>query len=119
MPNNIIKAREATGKGGILQKTTAGSTLSAINTSLVDESVKLLIEQLVKQGYPPLLKQRHVEELTGLGKSTLEQARLTGRLKLPFCRLGKSIRYPLESTARFIVGLQRFTSTTEADNASE
>jgi len=93
--------------------------VSEIRNVPADESTKLLIEQLVKQGYPPLLKQRHVEELTGLGKSTLEQARLTGRLKLPFCRLGKSVRYPLESTARFIVGLQRYTSTTEADNAGE
>jgi hypothetical protein len=89
------------------------------SSEITDARVKLLFEQLVKQGYPPLLKQKHVEELTGLGKSTLEQARLTGRLKLPFCRLGKSIRYPLDSTAAFIVGLQRYSSTTEADNASE
>lgn len=88
---------------------------SEIRNIPFDENVKLLVEQLVKQGYPPLLKQRHIEELTGLGKSTLEQARLTGRLKLPWCRLGRSVRYPLDSTAAFIVGLQRFTSTSEAD----
>lgn len=86
------------------------------NDSFFDERVNALIEQLVRQGYPPLLKQRQVEELTGLGKSTLEQARLTGRLGLPFIRLGKSIRYPLDSTAIFIVNLQRFTSTTEIES---
>jgi hypothetical protein len=120
MSNNTNKLKEAAREGGLFQKATAGSTLSAINPGSIDENVKLLVEQLVKQGYPPLLKQRHVEELTGLGKSTIEQARLTGRLKLPFCRLGgKSIRYPLDSTAAFIVGLQRFTSTSEADSANE
>jgi hypothetical protein len=81
------------------------------------DAVKALAEQFVKQGYPPLLKQAHVEALTGLAATTLEQARLTGRLGLPFVRLGRSIRYPLDSTAAFIAGLQRFTSTTEADFA--
>lgn len=111
MPKNTINTvRMLTAKEG---------KPSEVRNIPFDENVKLLVEQLMKQGYQPLLKQRHVEELTGLGKSTLEQARLTGRLKLPFCRLGKSIRYPLESTARFIVGLQRYTSTTEADNAGD
>lgn len=82
----------------------------------IKEQVKHLIDSLVTQGYPPLLKQHHVERLTGLGASTLEQARLTGRIKLPWVKLGRSVRYPLDSTAAFIVGLQRFTSTTEADH---
>ena len=89
------------------------------DATVYEERVKILVNQLVKQGYPPLLKQRHVEEITGLGKSTLEQARLTGRLKLPWCRLGRSIRYPLDSTVAFIVGLQRYTSTSETDNESK
>lgn len=101
----------------MLEKRTASLTLPKINTSSVDESVKVLIEQLAKQGYPPLLKQRHVEELTGLGKSTLEQARLTGRIKLPWVKLGSRIvRYPLAEVARFIVELKQFTSTTESDH---
>lgn len=117
MTDNIVKSCETKGKEGTKHKTTVSSTLSEIKASLVTESVRLLIEQLVKQGYPPLLKQHHVEKLTGLGASTLEQARLTGRLKLPWVKLGsRAVRYPLDGVAAFIVGLKRFTSTTEADH---
>lgn len=93
----------------MLKNMSDGEVLAVID----DARVKILTEQLVKQGYPPLLKQKDVEVLTGLGKSTIEQARLTGRLKIPFVRLGKSIRYPLDSLAVFIVGLQRFVTTSE------
>ncbi|MBJ6725408.1 helix-turn-helix transcriptional regulator [Geomesophilobacter sediminis] len=63
-----------------------------------------------------LLKQKAVEEITGLSASTLEQWRLQGKGP-KFVKLGRSVRYPAADLNEFIAGLDRYTSTTEAGNA--
>jgi len=44
----------------------------------------------------PLLKTRDAAPVLGLSKSNLEKDRLTGNLKIPYIRIGNSIRYDLK-----------------------
>jgi hypothetical protein len=72
-----------------------------------------LIQELLKK-YPPLLTQQHVKEITGLADSTIEQARLKGGF-LPFVRIGRNVRYPLDGLVSYLERLPRYNSTTQAD----
>ncbi len=62
-----------------------------------------------------LLTTKETAELLGLGKSTLEQDRLYGRLGLPFVRLGRSVRYRRSDVESYLQNLKTFTSTSAAD----
>ncbi len=62
-----------------------------------------------------LLTTKETAELLGLGKSTLEQDRLYGRLGLPFVRLGRSVRYRRSNVESYLQNLKTFTSTSAAD----
>ena len=72
-----------------------------------------LIQELLKK-YPPLLTQQHIKEITGLGDSTIEQARLKGGF-IPFVRIGRSVRYPIDGAVAYLEKLPRYNNTTEAD----
>jgi excisionase family DNA binding protein len=63
-----------------------------------------------------LLTTTEVAELLGIGKSTLEQDRLYGRLRIPFIRLGRSIKYKRADVEAYIENLKSFTNTSEADH---
>lgn len=89
--------------------------VAVIEKRPADEDAERILADLVKRGYPPLLKQKDVEEITQLKPSTLEQARLRGSLNIPFIYLGKRcVRYPLEGVASFLAKLPRHYSTTQA-----
>lgn len=62
-----------------------------------------------------LLTTKETAELLGLGKSTLEQDRIYGRLGLPFVRLGRSVRYRRSDVESYLQNLKAFTSTSAAD----
>ena len=62
-----------------------------------------------------LLKTAVVAVILGIGKSTLDQDRLYGRLGLPFVRLGRSIRYRRSDVEAYLRNLKAFTSTSAAD----
>jgi excisionase family DNA binding protein len=62
-----------------------------------------------------LLKTAVVAAILGIGKSTLDQDRLYGRLGLPFVRLGRSIRYRRSDVEAYLQNLKSFTSTSAAD----
>jgi excisionase family DNA binding protein len=62
-----------------------------------------------------LLTTTETAEILGIGKSTLEQDRLYSRLKIPFIRLGRSIRYRREDIEAYLQNLKAFTSTSQAD----
>jgi excisionase family DNA binding protein len=64
-----------------------------------------------------LLKTAVVAAILGIGKSTLDQDRLYGRLGLPFVRLGRSIRYRRSDVEAYLQNLKAFTSTSAADDA--
>lgn len=89
----------------------------SLSTVANETAVNNLVALLVQKGYPPLLKQSHLKEITQLADSTLEQGRLTGKIGIPFVRIGRSVRYPLEGAAEYLVNLKRYRSTTEADAA--
>ena len=73
-----------------------------------------LVAELLKK-YPPLLTQKHIEEITGKSASTIEQARHKGGF-IPFIRVGRHVRYRLDDVAAYLENLPRFDSTTEADH---
>jgi excisionase family DNA binding protein len=60
-----------------------------------------------------LLTTKETAALLGIGKSTLEQDRLYGRLSIPFVRLGRSIRYRWEDVDAYLQNLKSFKSTSE------
>lgn len=63
-----------------------------------------------------LIKTPELAKLLDVGISTVEQGRLTGRLPIPFIRLGgRSIRYRLEDVEKYIASLKAYNSTSEAD----
>lgn len=62
-----------------------------------------------------LLTTKETAAILGIGKSTLDQDRLYGRLGLPFVRLGRTIRYRREDVEVFLQNLKAFTSTSAAD----
>ncbi|MDT8274370.1 MAG: helix-turn-helix domain-containing protein [Desulfomonilia bacterium] len=62
-----------------------------------------------------LLNTAETASILGIGKSTLDQDRLYGRLGIPFLRLGRSIRYRRVDIEAYIQGLKAFTSTYAAD----
>jgi excisionase family DNA binding protein len=62
-----------------------------------------------------LLKTAETAAILGIGKSTLDQDRLYGRLGLPFVRLGRSIRYRRSDVVTYLQNLKAFTSTSAAD----
>jgi excisionase family DNA binding protein len=62
-----------------------------------------------------LLTTREAASILGIGKSTLDQDRLYGRLGLPFVRLGRSIRYRRSDVEDYLQSLKSFTSTSAAD----
>lgn len=74
---------------------------------------KEVLAELMRK-YPPLLDQKHIEEITGLKPSTIEQARLKGGF-IPFVRLGRRIKYPIDGVVAYLENLPRYRSTTEAD----
>lgn len=74
---------------------------------------KELLQELLKK-YPPLLTQQHIKEITSLGDSTIEQARLKGGF-IPFVRIGRSCRYPIDGVVAYMEKLPRYNNTTEAD----
>jgi len=61
-----------------------------------------------------LLNTAETAEFLGLGKSTLEQDRLYGRLGIPYVRMGRSIRYRREDLDAYISNLPSFTHTSGA-----
>lgn len=61
-----------------------------------------------------LLTTAEAASILGIGKSTLDQDRLFGRLGLPFVRLGRSIRYRRSDVEAYLQNLQSFTSQSEA-----
>jgi len=61
-----------------------------------------------------LLTTREAAALLGIGKSTLDQDRLYGRLGIPFIRMGsRSIRYRREDLEAYLHNLKSFTSTSQ------
>ena len=64
-----------------------------------------------------LLKTAETAAILGIGKSTLDQDRLYGRLGLPFVRLGRSIRYRRSDVEAYLQNLRSFTSTSAADKS--
>jgi len=60
-----------------------------------------------------LLNTAETAALLGIGKSTLDQDRLYGRLRIPFIRLGRSIRYRRADIEAYLQSLKAFTSTSE------
>jgi len=64
-----------------------------------------------------LLKTKEVAAILGIGKSTLDQDRLSGRLGLPFVRLGHSVRYKRQDVEKFISSLQGVFSTSQKKSA--
>ena len=62
-----------------------------------------------------LIKTQELAAILGVGVSTIEQARLTGRLPIPFVRLGRSIRYNITDVENYIANLKAYKSTSEAD----
>lgn len=62
-----------------------------------------------------LLRTAETAAILGIGKSTLDQDRLYGRLGLPFVRLGRSIRYRRTDVEAYLQNLKAFTSTSVAD----
>jgi len=66
-----------------------------------------------KSGENPkrLLNTAETAEFLGLGKSTLEQDRLYGRLGIPYVRMGRSIRYRREDLEAYISNLPSFIHT--------
>ena len=57
-----------------------------------------------------LLTTAETAAILGIGKSTLDQDRLFGRLGLPFVRLGRSIRYRRTDVEAYLQNLRSFTS---------
>ncbi|HOO44716.1 MAG TPA: helix-turn-helix domain-containing protein [Deltaproteobacteria bacterium] len=62
-----------------------------------------------------LLTTKEAAALLGIGKSTLDQDRLYGRLRIPFIRLGRSVKYRLSDIEAYLKNLKAFTSTSEKD----
>ncbi len=62
-----------------------------------------------------LLTTAETAVLLGVGKSTLDQDRLYGRLGLPFVRLGRSVRYRRSDIEAYLEGLKSFTNTSATD----
>ncbi len=58
-----------------------------------------------------LLNTTETASILGIGKSTLDQDRLYGRLGLPFVRLGRSIRYRRSDVEAYLQNLKSFKST--------
>ncbi len=66
-----------------------------------------------------LITEKEVARLLSLGVSTIQQDRLTGRLGLPFVRLGRSVRYRLSEIENFLRNIPSFTSTSGVDVGKE
>lgn len=61
-------------------------------------------------GSDHLLRQSEVEEILGVAACTLEQWRMRGK-GVPFCKLGRSVRYRASDVHAFVEGLERCKST--------
>ena len=70
------------------------------------------------QSKKELLNTKEAAEFLGMGVSSVEQDRIYGRLKIPFTRIGRSIRYRRSDLEAFVSSLPTFTSTSAADEAS-
>ncbi len=79
------------------------------------ETMSVLLK-ILSEKYPPMLNQAQYCEATGKSASTAEQDRLKGA-GARWVRMGRSIRYPIDSVAEYLEGLPRYQSTTEADHA--
>jgi len=73
---------------------------------------KELLQQIFQKYGTANLSQQTYCEITGKSASTAEQDRLHGR-GAHFCRMGRSVRYPIDSTVDFLLSLPRFRSTKE------
>jgi predicted DNA-binding transcriptional regulator AlpA len=62
-----------------------------------------------------LLSDREVAILTGRARPTLQKDRIRGT-GIPFCKVGRSIRYRRSDVEAFIAELRRFRSTSEYEN---
>jgi excisionase family DNA binding protein len=60
-----------------------------------------------------LLNTKEAAKFLNVGQSTLEQARLNGRLSIPFVKLGKLVRYKLEDLEAYVAGLSTYNNTSQ------
>jgi predicted site-specific integrase-resolvase len=60
----------------------------------------------------PLLSQRDAARLLGLSTRTLERWRVSGKVDLPYVKLGNSVRYRLEAIERCVAS-RTMRSTSE------
>lgn len=60
-----------------------------------------------------LLTTEDAAMILGLGKSTLEQDRVRGIMKIPFVKIGRMVRYRKEDLDKYIESLKMYTNTSE------
>lgn len=72
-------------------------------TQNTDDMTRLICEQLGYERPPVTLTPKEVSEITGATIGTLEVWRSTKRYPLPFIKVGRRVRYPLEGVARFLI----------------
>lgn len=60
-----------------------------------------------------LLRQPEVEHITRFSASKLEQDRAKGR-GIPFCKIGRAVRYRLSDVQRYLAELPTINTTTNA-----
>ncbi len=65
-----------------------------------------------------LLKTAEAAAILGIGKSTLDQDRLYGKLGLPFVRLGRSVRYRRSDIEAYLKNLKANTCTSSDELAA-
>ena len=57
--------------------------------------------------FKQLLTPQEVSEITGLSQGTLALWRSTGRVDLPFCKLGRAVRYRRDDLESFLDSSRR------------
>ena len=62
-----------------------------------------------------LFNTRQASEFTGIKVSRLEQDRVSGRLGIPFHKVGRSVYYKKSCLQAYLDGLTPFTNTSQAD----
>ncbi len=62
-----------------------------------------------------VLKTLEAAAFLNISKAVLEQDRVHGRLKIPFIRIGRAVRYRRTDLEAYLASLPTFNSTSDAD----
>lgn len=78
-----------------------------MNDQAIQDITQRICAQLGYERPPVNITPAETSQILGATVGTLEVWRCTGRYNLPYVKIGRLVRYPLQGVAEFLAGVQK------------